>query len=208
MTILVNLYAGPGAGKSTLATGVFSALKMQGVNAEYVPEFAKEITWQNRLHILQNQLLVSGTQIQRVLDLKDKVDVIVTDSPMAMGRFYTDCNLTSLAVSEQARAASLAFSELNYYIRRDDTYLRKGRTQSRSEASELDEKIHAFLSSSNIPHKHIRKTREDIERIVNDVFNLRQRDADTQVSQEESKPVPSFKLRGRSWLEKGWGYWL
>jgi hypothetical protein len=40
-TILVNLYAGPGTGKSTMAANVFSELKWMGVNCELALEFAK-----------------------------------------------------------------------------------------------------------------------------------------------------------------------
>ena len=41
-TIVVNLFPGPGTGKSTGAAYIFSKLKMAGVDAEYVSEFAKE----------------------------------------------------------------------------------------------------------------------------------------------------------------------
>ena len=40
-TLLVNLYAGPGAGKSTGAAYIFAKLKMAGVDCEYVSEYAK-----------------------------------------------------------------------------------------------------------------------------------------------------------------------
>ena len=44
-TLIVNLYGGPGCGKSTGAAYLFSKLKMAGVDAEYVPEFAKDKVW-------------------------------------------------------------------------------------------------------------------------------------------------------------------
>ena len=37
-TLLVNLYAGPGAGKSTGAAYIFAKLKMAGIDCEYVSE--------------------------------------------------------------------------------------------------------------------------------------------------------------------------
>lgn len=45
-TLLVNLYAGPGAGKSTGAAYIFAKLKMAGVDCEYVSEYAKDRVWQ------------------------------------------------------------------------------------------------------------------------------------------------------------------
>ena len=41
-TIVVNLFPGLETGKSTGAAYIFSKLKMAGVDAEYVSEFAKE----------------------------------------------------------------------------------------------------------------------------------------------------------------------
>ena len=41
-TLIMNLYGGPGSGKSTGAAYIFSMLKMVGVDAEYVTEFAKD----------------------------------------------------------------------------------------------------------------------------------------------------------------------
>ena len=44
--ILVNLYGAPGSGKSTGAAYIFSKLKMAGVDAELVTEFAKDKLWE------------------------------------------------------------------------------------------------------------------------------------------------------------------
>lgn len=41
-TLVVNLFGGPGSGKSTGAAYVFARLKMLGYNAELVTEFAKD----------------------------------------------------------------------------------------------------------------------------------------------------------------------
>lgn len=43
-TLVVNLFGGPGSGKSTGAAYVFARLKMLGYNAELVTEFAKDKT--------------------------------------------------------------------------------------------------------------------------------------------------------------------
>ena len=41
--IVINLFGVPSAGKSTGAAYIFSRLKMAGVNAELVTEFAKDL---------------------------------------------------------------------------------------------------------------------------------------------------------------------
>ena len=59
-TLLVNLYAGPGAGKSTGAAYIFAKLKTAGVDCEYVSEYAKDRVWQEDQFPLQHcQLYVT-----------------------------------------------------------------------------------------------------------------------------------------------------
>ena len=42
-TKVLNLYGGPGVGKSTGAAYIFSMLKLAGINCELVREYAKEL---------------------------------------------------------------------------------------------------------------------------------------------------------------------
>ena len=55
--ILVNLYGAPGAGKSSGAAYIFSKLKMAGVNAELVTEFAKDKVYEHSKKVFENQRL-------------------------------------------------------------------------------------------------------------------------------------------------------
>lgn len=52
--IVINLFGEPGAGKSTGAAYVFAMLKMNGVNAELVTEYAKDITWEETKEAFKN----------------------------------------------------------------------------------------------------------------------------------------------------------
>lgn len=51
--LIVNLFGVPGAGKSTGAAYIFSRLKMLGINAELVTEFAKDKVWENNRRSIQ-----------------------------------------------------------------------------------------------------------------------------------------------------------
>ena len=78
-TLIVNLFAGPGAGKSTGATYIFAKLKMAGIDCEYVSEYAKDRVWQDDQFPLQHcQLYVIGKQCLKIERLLGKVDVIIT----------------------------------------------------------------------------------------------------------------------------------
>ena len=55
-TIIVNLFAGPGAGKTTCAWEIASELKKRNIQAEYVPEYAKELVWDEKRELLDGSL--------------------------------------------------------------------------------------------------------------------------------------------------------
>ena len=54
--LIVNLFGSPGTGKSTGAAYIFSKLKMAGINAELVTEFAKDKVWEETHAPFKNQL--------------------------------------------------------------------------------------------------------------------------------------------------------
>lgn len=53
-TLVVNLFGEPGAGKSTGAAYVFAMLKMAGVDAELVTEYAKDKVWESNTEVFKN----------------------------------------------------------------------------------------------------------------------------------------------------------
>jgi adenylate kinase family enzyme len=64
-TIIVNLFAGPGAGKSTGAAYVFAKLKLAGIDCEYVSEFAKDKVWENNSEVFKNQFYIQESSLSK-----------------------------------------------------------------------------------------------------------------------------------------------
>lgn len=167
--IVVNLYAGPGSGKSTTCAGVFSKLKLAGVNCEMALEYAKDKVWESSFKVLNNQIYVFGKQLHRLWRLKDQVDVIITDSPLLMSILYDSSkneNFKNLILDQYN-----SFNNLNYFIKRNDNYNPKGRMQTVEEAKELDNEMYDILNSLNIDYISLGKD-EAIDCITADVLNI------------------------------------
>lgn len=153
MTLIANLFAGPGAGKSTMAASVFAKLKRNHVEAELVTEFAKDLTWEVRREALQCQPYVFGEQLWRLHRLIGKVDVIVTDSPILLSVVYG-----SRKESFNAAAYDVFndFQNLNFLLDRDRQYSPNGRNQTEEEAKALDRRIEDTLRAYNVPFDRVR----------------------------------------------------
>lgn len=147
-TLIVNLYGGPGTGKSSMATGIFSKLKFKNVNCEYVPEFAKDLVWENRTNALDNQLYVTAKQYHRIQRLIGKVKVVITDSPILLGAIYSgDYYLGELVKSLHAN-----LDTYDIFLNRKKKYNPEGRYQCEGDAIELDSIIYNLITRSEVLH--------------------------------------------------------
>lgn len=146
--IVVNLYGGPGSGKTTSALGITYRLKSQGIEAEYVPEYAKQLVYENRTMELNDQFTVTANQYRSLQLLKDAgVPIAVTDSPILLGLYY--------APSAYHRSFPTILFDLHKSFKNIDLFIERpsnseyssfGRLQSAEEAKLVDEWIHNTLS--------------------------------------------------------------
>lgn len=129
---ILNLWAGPGAGKSTTAALVFGILKSRGHNVELVREYAKELAWEYGCippHIAQEDILFEQARRQDML--QDKVDLIITDSPLRMSVVYG-------SNPEQVKAFMKGYDQIDVFVSRVKPYNQKGRMQTEAQAVEID----------------------------------------------------------------------
>lgn len=151
-TLIVNLYGGPGTGKSTGAAYLFSKLKMAGVDAEYVTEFAKDKVWEESTEAFKCQFYITGKQAFRISRCFGKVDVIVTDSPIMLGKIYADLigrqALGNACVEEAKRYEG---NSMSIVLNRVKPYNTNGRNQTEAEANGIDEVVRCMLKNYKIP---------------------------------------------------------
>ena len=150
--IVVNLFAGPGAGKSTAAAYIFSQLKMKGVNCELITEFAKDKTWEKNYSALKCQEYVFGKQSYKMDRCRDQVDVIITDSPLPLGVFYNQNPVLGRHYESLVMDVFNTYDNLNFFINRTKPYNPVGRNQTEEEAKEIDNRIKIFCQEHDISY--------------------------------------------------------
>lgn len=153
-TTVINLFAGPGAGKSIMATDVYSRIRWAGVNAEIALEYAKELVYAKDMGKLQNQVYITGQQLQRLVRLNGQVEVIVCDSPILLSTFY-DKN-KSVPLRELCLEQFNKFNNVNFFINRNDLLFEsEGRIHDLQESKRKDRQIKAFLDTFEIPYAEV-----------------------------------------------------
>ena len=149
--LVINIFGGPGAGKSTLAAEVFAHFKKNKLNVELVTEYAKDLVWEERNNILKDQLYILAKQNRRLERLRNKgIDVVVTDSPLLLGKIYfdlynsNDTSKRSFLLKSLIIETFISYNNMNVFLSRNEDfeYQTTGRVQKNvEEAILLDKRI-------------------------------------------------------------------
>lgn len=188
MTKVIALLGGPGVGKSTVSTGLFSELKQRKVNCEYVSEYAKDVVWEGTNTLLENQIHVFSEQFRRQFRLLNKVDYIITDSPLLLNSIYFNyyCNSRKGAdlrifdenycriLNDLFDASFSQFDNITYLIDRKKEYNPVGRIQTEHQARGIDIDIKNKLDTLGIKYSVLNHNTEksNISHILKDLVQI------------------------------------
>lgn len=154
MTKYINLFGGPGVGKSTTAASLFVEMKKAGYKVELVTEVAKDFVWEDRATTLSIQPYITIKQFRNLVRLKGKVDYVITDAPILLGCVYADLYASHLPASYKQFIIDLHNQELdpsvNIVLRRAFEYDSTGRYQNITEAEGIDLAIAEVLQSNGM----------------------------------------------------------
>lgn len=157
-TIVINAFAGPGAGKTTSCLEIAEKLKKQGFVTEYVQEYAKDLVYDNNLTMLdghyEHQFAILNEQMKRINRLYGKVDFIVTDSPILLNNTYLNEDKNTevySAYSDSVNKLYGLYNNFNYFVERDTSVFEKeGRIHNLEQSIAIDNELKNMLHNNQI----------------------------------------------------------
>lgn len=113
-------------------------------------------------------MALTHIETPKLFRLKDKVDVIITDSPLIISIHYnkTSSEHFNNLVVEQYHT----FNNLMYFINRPETYQSEGRLQTLEESEMIDSDIKKVLQMYNINYTEV-SYKDAVKHIVEEVKN-------------------------------------
>lgn len=176
MTKVINLLAGSGVGKSTLAAGIFYEMKKRGFNVELVSEFVKKWAWEGKRVGFYDQVYIFAKQAKSEYDLYGKVDYIITDSPLILSPIYEKFYNNGLSTVETSaflhldKAKSNGIEHINFLVNRSKPFNPKGRFESEETAKRVDVFVKDYLIENNINYYSL--TSKDMNDKLNEILTF------------------------------------
>ncbi len=158
----INLYGGPGVGKSTLAAEIFACFKKAGEQIELVQEWAKLLAYAGKRPTIWDQVEGFSRQLRTEEKLQRMGVSVVTDSPLRLQAFYATRLSQPIGTGLYYAAVEFdrEFPPVELLIKRKFDYDSAGRFESLDAAKEIDE----FLGLA--VNNHIEPSLDDALRII------------------------------------------
>ena len=170
---VINFFGGPGCGKSTTAAGLFYKLKKAGINVELINEYAKDKVWEGHTNILEDQLYVFAKQLRKIRRLENKVDIVISDSPILLGAYYIKYDkYKTPGLREMIIDTHHQMESMNIFVHRTKPYNPIGRLGGEDSAKEKDIEIEKLLKDANVQYKKLVDNEELISKIYEDILCL------------------------------------
>lgn len=170
--LVVNLFGAPSVGKSTMGMYLGYELKSRGIESEYVPEYAKDVVYEHRNDLLNDQIYIFAQQNRRLKRLLDNdVEVAIIDAPIILSCVY--CNYRNGEVSEHFEPLLIdmfnEYNNLNILLENTSgNYSEVGRVDSKSASEEIQGLIVDMLRRNKLPFN--RYNRDDTCMVLSKVL--------------------------------------
>ena len=178
-TILINLFGGPGSGKSTVASGLFYTFKSKGLTCDNPYEFPKQVAWEDNTSQITDQLYILANQHRGIVRSYGKVNYIILDSPLLLSLVYKDGYTGDYPAKFYNNNFDLmvldlfnSYENINIFLERPEKqFQQEGRFQTQEESEEVDKKIKEVLDTNEIPYHTVKVGKTTITDIIEIIRN-------------------------------------
>jgi len=171
----ICLFGGSASGKSITAINICAQLSFRGYNIELVEEVIKDWTYIPRIPKDSDTFFLQASQIQKEdIRLRDGVDLIVTDSPVALQYFYAWYHKDHFQAAMYLTAIEWdkRYKSINIFVNREDEfYSEVGRYEKLEEAKKIDSLLKMVLKKAKIDYVSFSCLEQDkiIEYVVKEI---------------------------------------
>lgn len=175
MAKIINLFGGPGAGKTTLAAAIFHSLKVLHLNTEIISEFPKDMIVEQNAQSLENQFYITANQGYRIWCAAKVYDYVIVDSPILLGAIYNKNKNIAKEFNTFLLKYHNEFDNVNIFLKRAKHLVHRmsGRVHDIDEALKKDKEIRDFLDANNLPYFTLSRLDPNIvQKILKDILHI------------------------------------
>jgi len=174
MSKLINLFGGPGIGKSSIAAGIFYKLKKKHISCNNPYEFPKTLAWDNNIPAIKDQLYVFANQHRGIAQSYGKVDYIIIDSPILFSKiyhsYYTEgypAEFYGDSFHKMILELHNKYDNINILLdRADGVHNDEERFQNYEESLMIDKLCKKVLEENNIPYHTVKVGKNTVKEIL------------------------------------------
>ena len=175
MSKIINLFAGPGTGKTSIAAGVLYELKKRHISCDAPYEFPKVLAWDDNQSAIKDQLYVLANQHRGIVQSFGKVEYIVMDSPILLSLIYKNyyngteypSSLYTELFDKMVLDIHSQYENLNIVLKRGvGLFNETERYQDLGQSIELDYMIMDTLDKNEIPYMELEVDENTVNRIL------------------------------------------
>ena len=174
MSKLINLFGGPGIGKSSRAAGIFQKLKKKHISCNNPNEFPKTVAWDNNIPAIKDQLYVFANQHRGIAQSYGKVDYIIIDSPILFSKiyhsYYTEgypAEFYGDSFHKMILELHNKYDNINILLERaNGVHNDEERFQNYEESLMIDKLCKKVLEENNIPYHTVKVGKNTVKEIL------------------------------------------
>jgi len=174
MSKLINLFGGPGIGKSSIAAGLTYKLKKKHISCNNPYEFPKKLAWDHNIPAIKDQLYVFANQHRGIAECYGKVDYIIIDSPVLFSTIYHTYYTKGYPAEFYGQPfhdlvvdLHKRYNNLNILLERTDgAHNEDERFQDYEESIAIDKLCKEILDKHDIPYHTIKVDGKAVKKIM------------------------------------------